>query len=251
MADFIARSFFLLLMSCFCFPAAGTQRFQEPLRETELLGLVAGAALPENVVAEIQYRGLGFNVDEFFRSQMEKAGADPRVLAALASARAVVDNSSKGTPNKDLLEHLANAGKLLKSANYSEAGDELTAAVNTSFQSPENGFIMGQLLRLKQRWPEAAAAYAEVLHQDPNFPEVHTKVSFVLIRLGDAEGALREAKSALAITPENAEAHKFAGLALTDLRKYDAARTEFEEALRIKPDYETARLDMGILLTDV
>ena len=45
-------------------------------------------------------------------------------------------------------------------------------------------------------------------------------------RLNEGEDALREAKAALVLTPDNAEAHKNAGLALTDLRKPDAAEAE-------------------------
>ena len=174
----------LLLVFCSCFAVAvahGQQAPQKPLGESELLGLVAGAALPENLVAEIRDRGVSFHVDDFFRSEMEKAGADPRILAALESARTVDAGGPREAPNKDLLEHLAKAAKLMKSADYPEAAEELSAAVKTNFQSPESGFVMGQLLRLEQRWPEAAAVYAEVLRQDPNFPEVHTKLSFILL----------------------------------------------------------------------
>ena len=88
--------------------------------------------------------------------------------------------------------------------------------------------------------------YGEVLRQDPSFPEAHTKLSYILYRLGD-EDALSEAKAALAATPDNPEAHKNAGLAMAAMRKFDASEAEYQAALRLKPDYEAARLDLGIM----
>lgn len=244
----------LLIVFCSSFSVGctrGTQTHQGPLGPNELMALVAGAALPENLVAEIHNRGLCFHVDVSYRSEMEKAGADPKVLAALDSAKVVVPNSSQEAPNKDFLAHISNAAKLMNSKDYPEATTQLDAATKASSDSPDSEFVRGQLFRLEQQWPEAAEAYSEVLGEDQNFPEVHTKLSFILIRLGDYEESLREAKAALAITPDNPEAHKFAGLALTTLRKYDAALVEFKEALRLKPDYETAHLDMALAFTDM
>jgi hypothetical protein len=45
--------------------AAETSR---PLRQSELLALVAGNALPENIVNEIRTRGIAFRLDGSFRN---------------------------------------------------------------------------------------------------------------------------------------------------------------------------------------
>ena len=108
---------------------------------------------------------------------------------------------------------------------------------------------MGELLRRQERWAESVAVYTEVLRQDPDFPEAHTKLSYLMYRLGDPEQALREARIALARTPENAEAHKNAGLGLENLNKFDAAALEYKEALRLKPDYQAVHLDLDPLLS--
>ncbi len=57
--------------------------------------------------------------------------------------------------------------------------------------------------------------------------------------------ALSEAKAALALNPDDAEAHKNAALALDSEQKYDAAIGEYKQALRIKPDYAVAHYDLG------
>jgi tetratricopeptide (TPR) repeat protein len=82
---------------------------------------------------------------------------------------------------------------------------------------------MGQILQQMEEWPSAEKVYGQVLSEDPDFPEAHTKASFVLYHLGDMDNALSEAKEALSINSNNAEAHKNAGLALESMRKFDAA----------------------------
>ena len=237
---------FVCVSICSCGARAAEPR--GPLSQSELMALVVGAALPENIMAGIRQRGLSFHVDAAYRAQIEKAGGDPGILAALDSAKTMPPASGQAAPNPETVEHLANAGKLMKENNYSDAAKELNAVLTANFQSSEAGFVMGQLLRAQQRWDEAARVYTEVLRQDANFPEAHTKLSFLYYRLEQPDDGLREAKAALALTPDNAEAHKNAGLALATMRKFDAAQLEYDEALRLKPDYAAAHLDMAIML---
>src|SRR5437879_10282902 len=114
-----------------------------PLRKSELLALLAGGALPENVTAQINSLGLGFRLDDSFRSQLEMAGANSAVLHALDSAKkagAAPDNQS----DKELLEQLSKAGSLMNAKQYPEAASELTQALRMSFASAESGFVMGR-----------------------------------------------------------------------------------------------------------
>ena len=244
------KRWIILISLIFASPAlgaAGASQASPPLRQTELLALVAGNALPENVIAEVRLRGLAFSPDESYRSQLKAAGADAAVLAAVAAAKHTASVPEE-TPDKELLQHISAAGKLIREKHYDEAANELTPALKGNFERFEIGFVMGELLRQQERWGPAAAVYGEVLRQSPDFPEAHTKLSYVLYRTGDGEEALREAKAALARTPQNAEAHKNAGLGLQLLNKPDAAIAEFKEALRIKPDYGVVHYDIALVL---
>jgi tetratricopeptide (TPR) repeat protein len=217
-----------------------------PLQPSELLGLVAGNALPENVVREIATNGLAFRPDDAYRTLLKTAGADAKILSALSSAKVSVERVPD-TEAKDLLQHLATAGKLMNEKRYDQTARELSDALTGSPQSPEAAFVMGQLLRLAEHFEQSAAIYEQVLHEAPDFPEVHTKLSYILHRMEDSQGSLTEARAALKLNPENAEAHKNAGLALEDMRKDDASLAEYQEALHLKPDYEAVRLDLGLL----
>jgi tetratricopeptide (TPR) repeat protein len=245
----MARFALSLLAASFlvCITTSASETSSRPLRQTELLALVAGNALPENIVNEIRARGVAFRMDASFRAQLTTAGATPSVLAALGAAKAPAKDTAEDKSDPSLLQHIAAAAKLMKDKHYEEAADELTATLKGNFEKFEIGFVMGELLREQERWGEAAAVYTEVLRQDPNFPEAHTKLSYLMYRLGDPEQTLREARIALARTPENAEAHKNAGLALETLSKFDAAALEYKEALRIKPDYQVVHYDLGLL----
>ena len=226
------------------------QAAREPLGATTLLALVAGNALPENVVAAIETDGLSFKPTEEYRSQLREAGATAEILKALDKVPAGSKDAADQSRDGQTWSHLSLAGKLIREKKYEEAEGELNEAVQTSGAKLDAGFVMAEALRLQEQWGRSVAVYAEILKEDPNYPEAQTKLSFVLYRAGEAEESLRAAKAALAITPANAEAHKNAGLALEAMRKFDAATEEFREALRIKPNYESVHYDLGILLYD-
>jgi tetratricopeptide (TPR) repeat protein len=249
MSKRIALSLFIVMLGV-SRVARGSATSSHPLRQTELLALVGGNALPENIVNEIRARGVAFRMDDSFRAQMTTAGATPSILAALGAAKTPAKDASEEKPDQALLQHIATAAKQLKDKHYDEAADELTATLKGNFEKFEIGFVMGELLRQQENWGQAAAIYAEVLRQEPDFPEAHTKLSYVLYRTGNGVEALREAKAALLRTPQNAEAHKNAGLALHLLGKLDAALAEDQEALRIKPDYLFVRFNIALVLGD-
>jgi tetratricopeptide (TPR) repeat protein len=222
--------------------------FENPSIASErIAGLVAGNALPENVAREIAIDGLGFRPDDHYRALLKTAGADAKILSALSSAKVLVERAPDAETPKYLLQHLAAAGKLINEQQYDQVARELSDALAISPQSPETGFVMGQLLRQAEQFDQAVAIYMQVLHEAPDFPEVHAKLSYILHRMDDSQGSLTEAKAALKVNAENAEAHKNAGLALEDMRKEDASLAEYCEALRLKPDYEAVRLDLGLL----
>jgi tetratricopeptide (TPR) repeat protein len=228
---------------------ASPQEANKPLEETRLLALVAGNALPENIVAAIEGRGLAFQPTPEYQTLLTQAGATPEVFSAIGKA-AVGAASKAGSGKKDAgsWPHLAAAGRLLREKKYREAQREINAAMEAGAGKLDAGFVMGEALRQREEWMLAVAVYNEIARQDGDFPEAQTKRSFVLYKAGDPEDSFRAAELALDATPNNAEAHKNAGLALERMQKYDAALAEYREALRLKPDYEAVRYNLGILL---
>lgn len=170
------------------------------LRGSEVLALVAGNALPENIVHDVEADGLAFRPDAAYRELLKKAGADTKVIAAVDAAKLAAPGApgSEAEPNRELMEHIAAAGALIREKQYEDAAEELTTAVRHSLKSTECGFVVGEVMQREEDWARARAVYEEVVRQDPDFPEAHGKLSFVLYKMQDPEGAGREAEAELA-----------------------------------------------------
>ena len=244
----LKRRLAMLSVLCICVSLANAQMKRQPLTDSELLALVAGNELSENIVQQIKLRGLAFRPKEQYGALIQTAGGDAAVMTALQNATI----SDTGEPDQNdaakeqLLKHLAAGGKLIRSQQYHEAEQELTSALQSG-GGVEVGFVMGESLRQQEQWYEASAVYTEVLRRSPDFTEAHTKLSYIHYRMGHRQEALHQAQAALAETPENAEAHKNAGLAFQIMDRFAASEQEYREALRIKPDYAAVREDLGLL----
>src|SRR5580658_3768788 len=107
-----------------------------PLSKAELLALVAGGILPENVAFDIQSRGLAFVPDATYKSLLKSAGADAKVFAAISAAKSTPSEAA-GVSETQLLQHLSHAGALLNSGKLDDAGDELTDALSNSSAKSE------------------------------------------------------------------------------------------------------------------
>src|ERR1700676_5376309 len=101
---------------------APAQTTKPPLTDSELMALVARNALSENIIQESNSRGLAFRPSDQYRSLMETAGADAALMAALSKAK--IAGSGGGAANDkardQLLQHLATAGKLIRSKQFAE-----------------------------------------------------------------------------------------------------------------------------------
>jgi len=245
MPSFI-RFFCLVLMSSAisCFLQAQTA--QKPLTDSELMALVAGNALSENIVYQVTTRGLAFHPDAIYKTQLKSAGGDALVLSSVDKAKVVARARAEEGPSElEVITHLSNAGRLLRMKQYDASTSELTAALKNGADA-EAGFVMGEVLRREEQFDMAMSVYQKVLRQNPNFPETHTKLAYILYRAERVEDAMREAQLVLAQNPNNAEAHKNLALTLLALREYDASIAEFRESLRIKPDYAGSHFDLGL-----
>src|ERR1700728_3907248 len=75
--------------------ANSPQKPQGPLRASEVVALVSGNALPENIVAAINADGLAFHPDDTYVALLKTAGADTRVIDAVQSAKITGDKTAE------------------------------------------------------------------------------------------------------------------------------------------------------------
>jgi len=107
--------------------------------------------------------------------------------------------------------------------------------------TPENSDV-ASLLQIakaafqKQEWPKAIKAFKEVLTVDPNNPEAHTHMAYILMQAGHADGAVLAFDKALSVAPNYQMALWGKGMALYQGKQdYAAARQVFEKLLQLAP----------------
>ena len=236
----------MIFIACGSYLTANTP--SHPLRKSEILALVAGGIFPEDIIHDLESRGIAFAFDDNFRSLLQTASADGRVINALQKVTPVTLAKPETMFDQALLQHLSYAGSLIHSGKTQEAANELKNYLSTGAGKSEIGFVMGEILIVDRRFAEAGQVYAEILNSDPDFPELHQRLSLAYAESDDTEKAFREAKAALKQNPNDAVAHRSAGIALRDMQNFDASKLEFQESIRSKPDYDLAYGSLGILL---
>jgi tetratricopeptide (TPR) repeat protein len=246
----LSLTFLICLVGIICVSCSVARSGQRTLSKSELLALVAGEILSENVVFDIHSRGLAFVPDTSYKSLLKSAGADDKVLAALDAAKTVPSGNTETASDKELLQNLSHAGNLIKSNQLDDAASELTSSLSGGNKS-EVGFVVGMVLIAQQRFPEAGRVYSRILDQDPDFPELHNRLSMTYYQSGDAEESLRQAKAALAENPNNPSAHMNAAVSLQAMQHFDAAKAEYQKSIQCKPDYVLAYVNLGGLLDDL
>lgn len=181
MPSFI-RFLFLVVLSGTLSHVVQAQTAQKPVTDSELMALVAGNALSENIVYQVQTRGLAFHPDTIYKTQLKSAGADALLLGSLDKVKVVAHSQAEEGPTElELITHLSNAGRMLGSKQFDAATTELTAALKEGADA-EAGFVMGEVLRREEQLDLAVSVYKKVLQQNPDFPEAHIKFAFVLYR---------------------------------------------------------------------
>jgi len=124
------------------------------------------------------------------------------------------------------------------SENDSMTGDFMTGTSSGSADA-RAAMAEGKAAFGKQDYPKAIAAFKKVLASEPNQPEAHTYMGFILIQAGHGDGALLAFEKALATAPNFPIALWGKGMVLyQDKKDYASARDIFEKLLNIMPPGE-------------
>jgi cytochrome c-type biogenesis protein CcmH/NrfF/cytochrome c-type biogenesis protein CcmH/NrfG len=118
------------------------------------------------------------------------------------------------------------------------AQDSITGDFLTGTGSGESARFLqeGKSAFAKQDWPNAIEAFKQVLAADPNQPEAHAYMGFILFQAGHADGALMAFDKALAVAPNLPMALWGKGMTLYQGKKdYAGAREAFEKLLQMMP----------------
>jgi cytochrome c-type biogenesis protein CcmH len=120
-----------------------------------------------------------------------------------------------------------------ESAQDSITGDFLTG---TGASESARFLQEGKSAFAKQDWPRAIEGFKRALAADPNQPEAHAYMGFILMQAGHGDGALMAFDKALGLAPNLPMALWGKGMTLYQGKKdYAGAKELFEKLLQIMP----------------
>jgi len=237
---FAAVIFFPAL--AWCEPAA-----TKPLDCGELMGWLIGGIASPRLDHLIQQRGVVFTVDDDAGKALLQAGAAPGLVADLRTKR----SANTERESTDCPAPLIEAATQSHLRHYQEAERILRRLVTDDSHNPALHFALGFLRQKQQDWDEARDQYQQSEAGGTGFLEVHNRLSYSFYRSGDEVNAIAEARTALSMDPQNAEAYRNVGLGLYSSGDYAGAIHAFRESLVRNPRAAYVHYDLGIALHDI
>jgi len=165
------------------------------------------------------------------------------ILAAFllgASLVGEIGHQAGGAPSAEVENQIDSAQKLMQAREFGKALEVLTALMQRQQAPPPDAFILMATCQLNlDQTAKAIEAFKLVLAQEPNQPEAHAYMGFILAQAGHGDGALMAFEKALAVAPSFPMALWGKGMVLyRDKQDYAGARPVLEKLLQLMPPGE-------------
>ncbi len=179
-------------------------------------------------------------------------------LAALGyiGAGAAPAEAPAASPRRDpkdviaLFNRLRRANSAVRDRRFDEALPILRDVLK---EDPRNAFaqlVLGSAYMGMGQYRLAIEQYRMYVDLVPTSSYAHQWMAICYVRLGDQDGALREAAAALAIDPRYADARVLRGGVLASRGQYDASLSELRAAVASDPAKPMVRLDLAKVLDE-
>ena len=151
-------------------------------------------------------------------------------------------NSSSNQKNPNQIRRPAEVELNVLLENYQKGRFDLALnlAEKLTQQYPEHQFgwkVLGAVFKQTGRLQESLIANQRAVAISPNDAQAHSNLGLTLQELGRLEDAEVSNKRAIAIKPDYAEAHFNLGNTLQELGRLEDAETSYKKAIAFKPDY--------------
>jgi tetratricopeptide (TPR) repeat protein len=186
---------------------------------------------------------------EVLTTLREAAPGDPRATLLLADCRlrlgewaaveALLDPVLAAEPDNAAALYLE--GMALVRDGRVEEGQRVVERLMRQGTSAEAHYLLGSVAFMARDYPQAVRELGEALALDPALPSLRSYYGRALLFTGDARGAEKELRAAVAEAPNDYEAHYFLASILATLRRPDEARPFAERAATLRPRSEEAR----------
>lgn len=190
-------------------------------------------------------------------------------LGKAADALPLLRNALQANPNneeflKSLVGTLIQEGQLEEATSFSVAAkqsgcsEETLKHVNSCIELATDASVpppQGQLDALLNcyrsgRFEEAEQLASPITKDYPRHPFAFKVLGALLWQLGRTPDALAASERAVALSPDDAEAHNNFGSLLREVGELGAAQEAFIRATSLNPNYVEAYLNLGTLLQD-
>jgi superkiller protein 3 len=212
----------------------------QPVNPVQLMAWLAAGVPNQRLVRIAQERGIANACGKEQMRQFEAAGADSTLIRTLTALKP--SSRSAITIPAPLLQAAAN----VKEEHFHEAELELRSALNGDPNNAALHFALGSMLIRQEEWDDAFDEITASAQLMRDFPENHSNLAYIFYRLDDGPNAIAEARTALSMDPQNAEAYQFLGLALYSNGQYAAAVHAFDESLLRDAVNADSFYDMGL-----
>ena len=148
-------------------------------------------------------------------------------------------------------EQLSN---LLEYYQNGRLDDAEKLALSTTEEFPKHQFgwkVLGAVLAATGRKSEAVDANQKAVALSPQDAEAHYNLGITLKELGRLDEALASYTQAIALKPDFAQAHYNLGMTLQELGRLDEALASSKQAIALKPDFAEAHNNLGITLQEL
>ncbi len=183
--------------------------------------------------------------------QAKKQGLDLEKLGSLEEQlvpTTQTKNANRANPSQQQLSSLL---EHYQSGRLSEAEKLATSIIH---EFPSHNFswkVLGAVFKATGRNSEALNASQTAVALSPQDAQAHCDLGITLQELGRLKEAEASYKQAIALKPDYAEAHSNLGITLQELDRLDEARVSFTQAIKLKPDFAKAHSNLGITLQEL
>jgi len=159
-----------------------------------------------------------------------------------------MSNSERGSPSEDLIN------SLLQHYQNGRLSDAEKLAIEITREFPKHQFawkVLGVLFEARGSKTEAVEANQTAVALSPQDAEAHNNLGNTLKELGRLKEAETSYNQAIALMPNYAEAYCNLGITLHGLGKLDKSEASYNQAIALKPELAEAHINLGITLQEL
>ena len=173
--------------------------------------------------------------------QAKKKGLDGEKLNSLNKRLVPIPQTKNSDSTSPSQQQLNNLLEHYQNGRYNDA-KHLAASITEQF--PEHQFswkVLGALLRQTDRISEALKANQKAVALSPQDAEAHNNLGNTLKELGRLDEAEASCRQAIALKPDFTEAHYNLGNTLKELGRLEEAEVSYKQAIALKSEYSSAK----------